>query len=226
MAMEGNFVADVRLDDSDEASGALPRASKACANRQLALRCVCEQSIVNDGMRNAGCRAVRAAQACADVKCATPVHIATQVIQLPIVKHKLKKLLSTAVKKTLAVGGAAVIPSSDEPLDQFLQAAGKMFGKDPTKWEQIGACCSLGSSCVQRAHVQRAGATIACWVQHCAGQPLVDVTEVDGKRYIKSTGTFSGVELHLLVEVCVRLIVSWDVCAEQRIAKPEFSGVE
>jgi hypothetical protein len=39
------------------------------------------------------------------------------VLQLPIVKNKLKKLLSNAVKK-MAIHGAPVIPSSDDTLDQ------------------------------------------------------------------------------------------------------------
>eukprot|EP00198_Chlamydomonas_reinhardtii_P003541 XP_001692877.1 flagellar associated protein [Chlamydomonas reinhardtii] len=75
--MDGNFVADVRLDDSDE------------------------------------------------------------VLQLPIVKSKVKKLLQGAVKK-IALLGAPVIPSSDDSLEQFLQSAGRFFGKDPAKWDQVG----------------------------------------------------------------------------------------
>jgi hypothetical protein len=72
-----------------------------------------------------------------------PTAPAAQVLQLPIVKHRLKKLLSQAVKK-IALLGAPVIPSSDDTLEQFLQAAGKFFGKDPAKWEQVGeqAPCS------------------------------------------------------------------------------------
>lgn len=34
-----------------------------------------------------------------------------------------------------------------------------------------------------------------------AGEPQVEVTEDAGKRLIKSTGVFSGTELHLFVEV-------------------------
>ncbi|KXZ56071.1 hypothetical protein GPECTOR_2g953 [Gonium pectorale] len=75
--MDGNFIADVRLDDSDE------------------------------------------------------------VLQLPIVKSKVKKLLQGAVKK-IALLGAPVIPSSDDSLEQFLQSAGRFFGKDPAKWDQVG----------------------------------------------------------------------------------------
>eukprot|EP00798_Chlamydomonas_sp_ICE-L_P025218 gene25218-10863_t len=108
MAMEGNFVADVRIDDSDE------------------------------------------------------------VLQLPIVKHKLKSLLGKAVKK-IALQGAPIIPSSDDTLEEFLNATGKFFGKDPSKWESVG-------------------------------EPKVEITEEDGKRYVKNTGTFTGTELHLFVE--------------------------
>ncbi|GIL66635.1 hypothetical protein Vafri_20126 [Volvox africanus] len=75
--MDGNFIADVRLDDSDE------------------------------------------------------------VLQLPIVKSRVKKLLQGAVRK-IALLGAPVIPSSDDSLEQFLQSAGRFFGKDPAKWDQVG----------------------------------------------------------------------------------------
>lgn len=33
-----------------------------------------------------------------------------------------------------------------------------------------------------------------------AGEPQVDVTEDGGKRFIKSTGVFSGLELHMFME--------------------------
>jgi hypothetical protein len=49
----------------------------------------------------------------------------------------VKKLLQGAVKK-LALLGAPVIPSSDDSLEQFLQAVGRFFGKDPAKWDQVG----------------------------------------------------------------------------------------
>jgi hypothetical protein len=62
----------------------------------------------------------------------------TQVLQLPIVKGKLKKLLSSAAKK-MSLSGGSVIPSSEDSLEQFLLAAGKLFGKDPSKWTQLGA---------------------------------------------------------------------------------------
>lgn len=60
-----------------------------------------------------------------------------QVLQLPIVKNKVKKLLQGAVKKLPALG-APVIPSSDDNLEDFLQAAGRFFGRDPAKWDQVG----------------------------------------------------------------------------------------
>ena len=60
-----------------------------------------------------------------------------QVLQLPIVKSRLKKLLGQAVKK-IALLGAPVIPSSDDSLEEFLTASGKFFGKDPSKWEPFG----------------------------------------------------------------------------------------
>lgn len=61
------------------------------------------------------------------------------MLQLPIVKSKLKKLLANAVKK-IALLGNPVIPSSDDTLEQFLNAAGKFFGKDPMEWTQVGEC--------------------------------------------------------------------------------------
>jgi hypothetical protein len=70
-----------------------------------------------------------------------------QVLQLPIVVSKLKKLLQAAVKK-IAQLGTPVIPSSDESLELFLQTAGKFFGKDPTRWDQMGKSmhCAGGPS--------------------------------------------------------------------------------
>ena len=58
-------------------------------------------------------------------------------MQLPIVKNRLKNMLQAAVRK-IALIGAPVIPSSDDSLEHFLMAAGKFFGKDPTKWEEMG----------------------------------------------------------------------------------------
>ncbi|MEW5306191.1 MAG: hypothetical protein WDW36_008675 [Sanguina aurantia] len=60
-----------------------------------------------------------------------------QVIQLPVVKSRVKKLLQGAVKKVALLGGA-VIPSSDDSLEDFLHATGRFFGKDPQKWEPFG----------------------------------------------------------------------------------------
>lgn len=77
----------------------------------------------------------------------TLLHV-LQVLQLPIVKNKLKKLLSSAVKK-MAVMGTTVIPSSDDTLEVFLQSAGKFFGKDPTRWDQMGELQSQQHACMQ-----------------------------------------------------------------------------
>ena len=66
-----------------------------------------------------------------------------QVLQLPIVKSKLKKLLTSAVKK-IATQGTPAIPSSDDTLEEFLSTAGKFFGKDPTLWTQVGTWKGLG----------------------------------------------------------------------------------
>eukprot|EP00798_Chlamydomonas_sp_ICE-L_P023775 gene23775-9334_t len=107
--MEGNFVADVRVDDSDE------------------------------------------------------------VLQLPIVRRRLKNLLGKAVGKMALLGAPVIIPSSEDSLEEFLASAGKYFGKDPSKWESVG-------------------------------ETQIEITDQDGRRYIKNTGTFSGTELHLYVE--------------------------
>lgn len=135
------------------------------------------------------------------------LHFGLQVLQLPIVKNRLKKLLQGAVKKILA-NGAPVIPSSEDTLEQFLQQAGKFFGKDPTKWEQMG---EWGACRWQRREGMRHAAysymgrlqthQLMCWLTAPPGEPTVDVTEDAGKRYIRSTGVFSGVELHLFLEV-------------------------
>lgn len=50
-----------------------------------------------------------------------------QVLQLPIVKNRLKKLLSTAVKK-IAMHGQPIIPSSEDTLEEFLQVRGGIGG--------------------------------------------------------------------------------------------------
>mmetsp|Transcript_26929 Transcript_26929/g.69418 ORF Transcript_26929/g.69418 Transcript_26929/m.69418 type:complete len:871 (-) Transcript_26929:1245-3857(-) len=60
-----------------------------------------------------------------------------EVLQLPIVKGRLKSMLESAVKSVASVG-EPVIPSSDDSLEEFLMATGQFFGKDPTKWEELG----------------------------------------------------------------------------------------
>lgn len=82
----------------------------------------------------------------------------SQVLQLPIVKAKLKKILTTAVKKVAAAGGAPVIPSSDDSLEDFLVTAGKFFGKDPSEWVEVGesrhGCAARGADAVASMHEQ------------------------------------------------------------------------
>eukprot|EP00983_Pelagomonas_calceolata_P113244 1159965-Pelagomonas_calceolata.AAC.1 len=46
-------------------------------------------------------------------------------------------MLESAVKSVASVG-EPVIPSSDDSLEEFLMATGQFFGKDPTKWEELG----------------------------------------------------------------------------------------
>lgn len=49
-----------------------------------------------------------------------PFHLLSQVLQLPIVKNRLKKMLINAVNK-IALLGAPIIPSCEDNLEQFLQ---------------------------------------------------------------------------------------------------------
>lgn len=91
-----------------------------------------------------------------------------QVLQLPIVKSKVKRMMNEVVKK-MGMSASPQIPSSDDPLEIFLATTGKFFGKDPSEWFQVG-------------------------------EPQIEVTEEGGKRYIKSTGIFSGLELHMFYE--------------------------
>ncbi|KAG1678758.1 hypothetical protein FOA52_012798 [Chlamydomonas sp. UWO 241] len=109
-----------------------------------------------------------------------------EVLQLPIVKNRLKKLLLNGVKK-IALVGTPVIPSSEDTLEQFLHSAGRFFGKDPAEWKHMG-------------------------------EPTVTENEEGGKRYIKSTGVFSGIELHMQVEM-----LHFDERLPVRDDKPELS---
>ena len=92
----------------------------------------------------------------------------TQVLQLPIVKARVKKMMGQVVKK-MGLSASPQIPSSDDPLEIFLTTTGKFFGKDPSEWHQMG-------------------------------EPQLEITEEGGKRHIKSTGIFSGLELHMFYE--------------------------
>lgn len=62
-----------------------------------------------------------------------------QVLQLPVLRPKnLKKLLGDGVGRTVPILGSGSVPTTDDTLAQFLQHAGTLFGKDPTKWEKMG----------------------------------------------------------------------------------------
>ena len=103
-----------------------------------------------------------------------------QVLQLPIVKSKLKKLLQSAVNK-MSPGSPPIIPSSEDSLQEFLEAAGKFFGKDPARWEPMGEQgfwpCMAGTlhipACTHRLvhgiHLH------TCWhtCMHCETSPAV-----------------------------------------------------
>eukprot|EP00955_Chlamydomonas_euryale_P090263 364524-Chlamydomonas_euryale.AAC.10 len=90
--------------------------------------------------------------------------LVSQVLQLPIVKHRLKRMLNNAVKK-LAMVGAPIIPSSDESLEQFLNQAGQFFGKDSSQWEQMGESHGRAwgrASDIAAASLQIVACTHAC----------------------------------------------------------------
>jgi hypothetical protein len=39
--------------------------------------------------------------------------------------------------------GSGSVPTTEDTLAQFLQHAGMLFGKDPTKWEKIGKLSNI-----------------------------------------------------------------------------------
>lgn len=49
-----------------------------------------------------------------------------------------KKLLGLGPGRTVPILGSGSVPTTEDTLAQFLQHAGMLFGKDPTKWEKIG----------------------------------------------------------------------------------------
>lgn len=48
-----------------------------------------------------------------------------------------KNLLGDGMR-TVPILGTGAVPTTEETLVQFLQHAGMLFGKDPSKWEKIG----------------------------------------------------------------------------------------
>lgn len=60
------------------------------------------------------------------------------MIRLPLAKHKAARKLLEKGSKVLEALGADTIHHLDETLEGYLQHAGKFFGKDPTKFEQVG----------------------------------------------------------------------------------------
>lgn len=73
-----------------------------------------------------------------------PLQATGQLLQLPVVRPRGKAAseaapsegqLSTTMGRRAA---AAAAEESSATLDSFLLSAGKLFGKDPTKWDQVG----------------------------------------------------------------------------------------
>lgn len=65
-------------------------------------------------------------------------------------------MLEAAAPRPPLLGGAAAT-AADASLEEFLQHASRMFGRDPDKWERIGACGGWPPSPVGRggAHARR-----------------------------------------------------------------------
>lgn len=61
-----------------------------------------------------------------------------QVLQLPVLRPKNAKNLLGDGMRTVPILGIGAVPTTDETLQEFLQHAGMLFGKDPSKWEKIG----------------------------------------------------------------------------------------
>ena len=70
-----------------------------------------------------------------------------QLLQLPVVRPRgkaaseaapLEGQLSTTMGRRAAAAANSAAEESSATLDSFLLTAGKLFGKDPTKWDQVG----------------------------------------------------------------------------------------
>lgn len=62
-----------------------------------------------------------------------------KVLQIPVLRPKnVKKLLGEGLPRPVPILGSGAVPTTDDTLDQFLQHAGTLFGRDPTKWEKMG----------------------------------------------------------------------------------------
>lgn len=65
-----------------------------------------------------------------------------QVLQLPILRPKnVKKLIGDGgigPPRTVPILGSGQTTTTEDTLEQFLQHAGTLFGKDPSKLEKVG----------------------------------------------------------------------------------------
>lgn len=77
-----------------------------------------------------------------------------QVLQIPILKPKNAKKLLTGIGPKIPLLGQNNVPSCDDTLEQYLQHAGSVFGKDPSKWEQIGKQHSTAWDTLAACHSQ------------------------------------------------------------------------
>eukprot|EP00879_Flechtneria_rotunda_P033548 GHRR01037166.1.p1 GENE.GHRR01037166.1~~GHRR01037166.1.p1 ORF type:complete len:167 (+),score=44.83 GHRR01037166.1:131-631(+) len=61
-----------------------------------------------------------------------------EVLQLPVIKAKVAKAALQGIRPRIPILGTSTVPTSDDSLEQLLQHAGTLFGKDATRWEKVG----------------------------------------------------------------------------------------
>lgn len=123
---------------------------------------------------------------------------AHQVLQLPILRPKsVKKLLGDGglgPSRTVPILGSGQTTTTEDTLEQFLQHAGTLFGKDPSKLEKVG---TLHINRSKAAAINACCTAVLTSLPPPAGEPTTDITEQDGKRINKRTGMYTGTQLHL-----------------------------
>lgn len=67
----------------------------------------------------------------------------TQVLQLPVLRPKAARKLLSDARRSVPILGSGQLPTTEDTLEQFLQHAGNLFGKDPSKWEKVGKALAV-----------------------------------------------------------------------------------